>query len=222
MADKHDAEQEVLFREVHEDLREERLTRFWKTWGNWIIGGAVGIVVAVAGVQGWQGYQRGRQADEAERLAAALQQAEDGQTRAAERMLAAIAADSLDAYEMLADLHLARLQSARGDPAAAAATLDALAGDDSQPAIYRDLATLLAVFNRLDGGDPADLTRRLAPLTQGANPWRFSALELTAALAVRTGDTATAKGIYQSLTQEAGTPRGITSRAAEMLALLDD
>ncbi len=221
MADKLDPEQEVLFREVQEDLREEQLAKFWKSWGNWIIGGAVGIVVAVAGVQGWQSYDSGRRSAEAERLTAALQLAGERQTEAAQRSLAAMVDDSVGSYAMLASFQLARLQSREGNRAAAAATLRDLAADASHPDIYRDLATLLSVLNEMDDGDPASLTLRLAPLTQGTNPWRFSARELTAALALRSGDTATAKQIYEALAREAGTPRGVGGRAAEMRALLE-
>jgi hypothetical protein len=72
----------------------------------------------------------------------------------------------------------------------------------------------------LDKEDPAALTGRLAPLTTGNNAWRHSALELTALLAQRGGDTAKAREIYTTLADDPTTPQQLRGRAAEMLAVL--
>jgi hypothetical protein len=58
----------------------------------------------------------------------------------------------------------------------------------------------------------------LQPLTEADSPWRYSALERTAVLARRAGDTAKAEQILTSLADDLNAPRELRRRAAEMLA----
>ena len=53
---------------------------------------------------------------------------------------------------------------------------------------FRDLAVLLSVMHGLPDGDPKAAIERLQPLTASGNPWRASALDLTAAAKLKAGD----------------------------------
>jgi hypothetical protein len=50
------------------------------------------------------------------------------------------------------------------------------------------------------------------------SPWRFTARELRALLAARTGDTAGARTLFQQLADDNGAPAGLRVRAAELAA----
>ncbi len=65
-----------------------------------------------------------------------------------------------------------------------------------------------------------ELSERLAPLTAEDNPWRYSALELTALLSGRTGDKERERDIFTRLFEDPGAPAGIRARASEMLKIL--
>ncbi len=86
--------------------------------------------------------------------------------------------------------------------------------------LYAGLAGLYYVLNRIDTGDPAALAERLAPLSDAESPWRFSAREFSALLAIRQGDPDKAVEIYTQLADDAQTPTGARARAAEMLRAL--
>ena len=103
--------------------------------------------------------------------------------------------------------------------AAAEAYAD-LAQDPGVDAVYRDLAVILGAFHEINGPGTGDLNARLAPLTADGNPWRHSAKELTAVLAVRTGDRTKARALFTDLAADATAPQGIRARASEMLAIL--
>ena len=61
-----------IFKEIDEELRQERLLNLWKKLGPWVIGLAVVIVLAVGGYQLWTYLARqDRQADTAALVAAA-------------------------------------------------------------------------------------------------------------------------------------------------------
>ena len=79
---------------------------------------------------------------------------------------------------------------------------------------------LNAVLLRIDDGDP---TKMIADLTQYAtskSPWRHTAGELIAVLALRSGDVAKAKEGYQKLADDLDAPQGARARATEVLRTL--
>lgn len=53
-----------LFREVDEEVRQERFKKLWAQYGNLIVAVCLIVVVGVAGFKGWQ-YWQVKQAEEA-------------------------------------------------------------------------------------------------------------------------------------------------------------
>ena len=209
-----------LFREIEEDLQHDRYKKLWAKYGNLVIAAAVALVVGTAGWQGWKAYRLRQEEALGQRYAAALAFAQAGNTADAEAGFAKLASDANAGYAALARLQEAALLAKAGKSAEAIAVYDKLAEDGSVARPYRDLATLVAVMHASDTGDPAQLIKRLEPLTAAASPWRYSALELTAALATRMGDKARAEKLYAQLSDDAAAPNGVRARAAEMLAAL--
>lgn len=209
-----------LFREIEEDLQRDRYKKLWSKYGSVVIAAAIGLVIATGAWQGWKAYALRRDQTFGQRYAEALRLAQAGNTAEASAAFAKLAEDAGAGYAALARLQEAALLAKEGNVDGAVAVYDKLAGDGSVDRAYRDLATLLAVLHGADRGDPAALARRLEPLTAAANPWRHSALELTAILAERMGDKARAEQLYTQLADDATAPADIRARAAEMLAAL--
>jgi len=57
-------------------------------------------------------------------------------------------------------------------------------------------------------------------LAAAGNPWRASALDLTAAAKLKAGDRGGALAIYKELADDLSAPQGLRARAAEMAAAL--
>lgn len=225
MADRReDATQEALFREVDEDLRHEQMARLWKKYGGVVIAAALAVVLSVAGYQGWQAWQGSVRQTEAAQYADAMRLLDANQPQQAAEALDALARDGGTGYSPVAALRRAALLAEQGDSAGAISQWQALAGDRSVDAPFRDLARLLAVMHQLQASGEAvavdALAADLQPLTDPANPFRFSALELSAVLALRQGDEGRARDLYTSLVNDGGTPQGVRSRARQMLAAL--
>jgi hypothetical protein len=204
-----------IFREVDEELRRESFEKLWRKYGAYAIALAVVIVLAVGAYVGWQRYTEHRQAERARQYVAAV--SANGPEAVAS--LQGLATGS-DGYAALALLHEAAAKAKAGDTAGAVATYEKLAADSSVDQPFRDLAVILLALATADTASPADLTTRLAPLTDAANPWHYSALEITALLARRAGDTARAQQIYSGLADDLNAPQALRARAAEMLAAL--
>ena len=211
--------QDSLLREIDEDLRQEKYAKLWKQYGAHVIAAAFLLVAGVAGYQGWRQYDINNREALGERFADAMGQArEDGQAEAT-KAFSGLAREG-GGYSVLARLQEAALLAAGKERAAAAAIYRELADDSGVDAVYRDLAVVLGVLQELEGGDSSTLTLRLAPLTADANPWRHSAREISAVLALRTGDREKAVEMFTGLAKDASAPEGIRARAGEMLAAI--
>lgn len=209
-----------LFREIDEELRQDRLKRLWKRYGAYFVGLVVLVVAGVGGYQAWKAWDLDRRMEQSSQYAAALEQLRAGNRAEAEAALAELV-ESGGGYGVLASFEQAGLKAESGDLAGAIALWDRLARDDSAGAAFRGLATLLSVMHQIDSGEPGQLEARLQPLTVAGNPFRPTALELTAALALRAGDRARARELYTELADDRTTPTGLRTRAAQMLEALN-
>ena len=210
-----------VFKEVDEALREERFTKLWKRYGRSLIALAVAVVAAVAGLQGWRAYDLNRRSELSDRYAAALEQAVAGQTAPALNALADISNSGGGGYPGLAAFERARMLAESGDLDGAVATWDRIAENTALGPGFRSVAVLLSVMHRLDDGDPAALRERLEPLAVEGQPFRASALEMLALLALRGGDRETARAHYTKIADDRAAPSGVRARAAQMLAALE-
>jgi hypothetical protein len=209
-----------IFREVDEELKREQLNRYWRKYGKFAVAGLVLIVLGTAARVGWMEYQKEQRLAESERFLAALTLIQEKKSGDAMSSLAALAADANIGYATLARFREAALKGRSGDTEAAAAAYDALAKDGGVDPLYARLADLYYVLYKLETADPNALAARLEPLTEADSAWRYSALEMSALLAVRTGDAEASRKNYATLVDDPRTPAGIRTRAAEMLRAL--
>ena len=211
-----------IFKEVDEDLRRENLTKLWKKHGREVIGLAVMIVLAVAGVQGWRAYDLDRRSKFSDRYAAALELAADGNTSAGLNALIDLSEADGGGYAGLAAFEEARLRVASGDIGGAIAVWDRIAAESGLGGGFRSAATLLSVLHQIDAGDPGDLRGRLEPLAAAGEPFRATARELLALLALSEGDRAGARKLYTKIADDREAPSGLRQRATQMLAALKE
>lgn len=209
-----------IFQEVEEDVRRERIQQLWKRYANYIYAACFAVIAVTVGVVGWREYQRSQNEKQAERFLQAIEQAGRGETDPAKAAFASLAKDGSAGYATLARLQEAALLAKAGDAAGAVRQYEAIAADSRADQVFRDLAVLLIVQDTIDTGDPAQLQNRLQPLMGDKSPWRYSATELAALIAKRTGDAAKAKELYTKLADDLTAPSGMRARATEMLAII--
>ncbi len=207
--------QDGFLREIEEELRQEHYAKLWKRYGVHIITAAVMLVAVVGGYQAWTRYDTNTRNELGERFAKAQTLILENKKDEAQAALSAMAADSNSGYAMLARFRNAALQALRGGGAAG---YNKLVADPNIDVIYRDLAVLLAVTHEAGTTDSRKLMARLEPLKADGNPWRHSARELYAILAVGAGDADKAREVLKSLSEDATAPQGLRTRATELLA----
>lgn len=215
-----DPQQEALFREVDEDLREEQMRRLWKQYGGYLIAAAVLIVVVVAGSQGWKAWQNTQRLDEARAYEAAVRAVAAGNPDEGMAQLAALAASGATGHAALARLREAAVLVGQGKAEEALAAYRALADDTGADAALRDVARVLYALHGLDRLEPGAVQAMVAPLDVPEGAFRFSAREVKALLALREGREEEARTLFAGLAADDQAPRGVRARANDMLGLL--
>ncbi|MDA0367915.1 MAG: tetratricopeptide repeat protein [Proteobacteria bacterium] len=209
-----------IFREVDEDLRQERYAKLWSRFGKYVIGAAVSVVVVAAVFITWQNVTESRRQAEGEQFAEALALARDGATAQAATAFNRLAENSGSGYRALARLQAAAALVKAGSVDDAVAAYDQLATDGSVDRILRDLGALLAALHRFDTANNEEMLQRLGPLVLDSNAWRYSAREMQALVYRRSGDTEQSRSLLQALADDQDAPNGIRSRAAELLGVI--
>lgn len=212
-----------FIQELEEDLRRDRYMALWQKYGRFAVAVALIVVIAAAAFVAWRHYQTNERLKDSMAYSAALSLIDAATGAGGEAALPAlrdIVQSGSDSYGTLARFQEAALLTKSGKPEEAVAIYEAISTNSGVDPLFRDLAVLLQTLVMLDKGDPQQLTARLAPLTETRDPWRYTALELTALLAQRSGDLAKARDIYTTLADDPTAPRQLRGRAAEMLGVL--
>ena len=205
--------------EVDEELRAERAQKLAQRYGGALTGLALLVLAGVGGWEGWKWWEGRQAAAAAETFLAAAEgaAAEGADLGAAAARFAAVANDAPAGYRTLARLRAAALQAETGDKAGALAAWDAIARDTGADALYRDLATLLWGLHSVDEAEPGAVEARLLPLAADGAPWRASAREVLALLAIRRGQADQARRALEAILADTTTPQGIRDRAGRLL-----
>lgn len=199
--------------EVTEEVRRDKLFAAFKKYG-WI--GILAVVMIVGGAA-YSEWSKARVAARAQAFGDAMLDAVD--LGAPEDRAAAMAAIPADGGQV-ALKELMGATDAGTDKAAALKALDALAADQSQPEIYRDLAVLRRVS--LAGKDQPNADRRAAleAISAPGRAFRTLAGEQLAYLLIEDGKKDEAIAALSALMQDQEAPQGLRARAAQMITAL--
>ncbi|HEV2300703.1 MAG TPA: tetratricopeptide repeat protein [Stellaceae bacterium] len=208
-----------IFREIDEELRRDNLLKLWARYGRYVIAAAALALLVAGGIVAWRNHLQSKREAQSLTYASAFALVGAGKNADAAKVFAAIAGEG-GGYAVLAPFEEAAVLAKSGDEKGAVGVYERLARQADVDPVFRDLATLLAVMHELPGQDPKALIGRLKPLTAAGNPWRPTALELTAIAEIDAGDKTQAAAIYRQLAAEPATPGNLRARAAQMAAAL--
>jgi len=208
-----------IFREIDEELRRDNLLKLWSRYGRYVVAAAVAVLMVAAAIVAWRNHQRAERWAQATRYAGALSLAQNGKAADAAKVFGAIAKEG-GGYALLASLQEAGLLARSGNRKAAIAIYDRIAAMPGITPEFHGLAVLLSVMQGMPEADPRQTIARLAPLTGHDDPWRPTALELTALARLEAGEKKAALDLYKGLADDLTAPRSLRARAAEMAAAL--
>jgi hypothetical protein len=211
-----------IFKEVDEDLRRENLEKLWKKYGLYLMGLAAMVVLAVAGVQGWRAYDLDQRGQLSDRYGAARELAQGGEAAAGLDAMIDMSEAGGGGYAGLAAFEEARLRVESGDTEGAIAVWDRIADGSGLGPGFKEAATLFSVLHQIDSGESSALRARLQPLATDSQPFRSTARELLAVIALGEGDIAAARALYTKISDDREAPAGLRQRATQMLAALKE
>lgn len=212
-----------IFQEVDEELKRQHMDKALKTYGPIAVGAVLVILGGVASFNFWQGYQE-RQADAAgNQLIQGMEFLALGQQDLAAAVFAGLGDSAPEGYALLARFHEAAALRQSGDTASALSLYDEISENSATDQEFRDLARFYSGLAALGNSASTfeDIELRLAPVAEGAGPWRFHAAEALAYAAFRDNRFEDAATRYAALTDDPATPAGIAARATEMLNLTE-
>ena len=213
-----DAELDGLMAEIESDLREDELKRIWNRYGWTFVTVAVVFMLVVAAYEGWRAYDSREHARVALLYDQAIVAASEEKLDDAKSKFADVIAEGDQPYASLARLTDAGLRIEHNDIDGALDLYAALAADTTADVLFRDMAIVLKALHSVDRAEAKTLEAELAPLTSDST-FKHSAIELTALLAAKQGDTARAATLAQSLADDTATPQAMRGRAQELAAL---
>ncbi len=209
-----------LFREVDEEVRQDRFQNLWKRYGIYLVIVFVVIVGATVAFVLWRDAQESaRQADSARFLEAVV--AEQTERNAAIDQLREIAREGTPGYRFLASLREAALLADGGETGEAVIVFDAVAADEDFEPVYRDITRLLAVAHGMQNMSQGEVEERLAGLAADDSPFRITAREFLAVAAIRGGNPDRAAELLRANIADNEVSRVAQARAGELLATLD-
>ena len=204
------SETDSFIREVTEEVRQDRMLRYWKRYGPWA-GAAIVLVVGAAALWNWQ---QSRQAEQARALGGEFLAAEPGDVAAAADLVGRVGGPAA----LVARLTHAGALAGDGQTDAAIEAYRGVAEDAAAPARYSDLAALAALRLGVPQMETDAALERLAPLTAEGAPYRLLALELGAVLKLNAGRTEAAHADLRTILSAQGLTGGLEQRASALLS----
>ena len=204
-----------IFREVEEDVRREKLQKFWKAYGDYVIALAALIIIGIAGFELWQRYQA-TQRDKAAVAFVAAQRITD--PRQAAQAFADLTKTAPSGYRLLARMSQANSMFSSGQRDAAIAIYKEIADQDKGPT--GSVARLRAGWALADTSSRAELEALVAPLETPGNVWKEMADELLAYSDYHNHQALKAAGEFEALAANPNASVGLRQRARAMSAFL--
>ena len=209
-----------LFREVDEEVRQDRFQELWKRYGTYAVIAVVLIVGTTVAVVVWRDMQESARMADSERFLAAVVQEQTAREGAIDQ-LRALAQDGTPGYRFLASLREASLVAQSGDATGAVSIFDAAAAAPDISDTYRDVANILAVAHGMDVLSDAEVEQRLGSMNAPDHPFRFN----RAGVSRRSGPFASVpprerRNLLRTNIEDPDTPLATRARASELLALV--
>lgn len=202
-----------IFREVDQDIRQEKFRRLWDRFGIWVICAAVLIVVGTGGYRGWVYWQETESQKAGDAFFEAVRLSETGDMVEAEKLFSELGA-SIGGYPVLVRMRAAADLVRSDRTGEAIAQFEAIAQDSSVNPALQSIAALRAGYLAVDTESYSTIADRIEGLTGDDNPFRAGAREVLALSAWKDGDIETARKWIAALNADQATPADVNRRVS--------
>ncbi len=210
---------DLLFREVDEEVRRDELEGIWKKYGTLIIAGCLGVILAVGGLKAWQYWEKTQAETGGQEFFAASELVKAGKMKQADDVFAKLK-NNHAGYSVFGQFKQASVKAIAGDKKAAVAEYDALAASPKVSLPLQQLAKIKAAYLLADSSSLEDIKKRVGQFDNADSPWRNAAREIIATAAFAQNDYLTADRKVNEILSDAGATQGARQRARIFLSVL--
>lgn len=214
--------EDILFQEINEELKKEKLANFWKKYG------LLAIIMIIAGLTFAVSYEsivawRNKRAQSwANTYAYAYNLQYQGEYDKSISVFRDMAEKNDGIYRDLARLQAANILFMQNKNADAEKELQAFINDEDSNKNLRDMAVIKLASYKLDEAPAGEINSLLDPLIAEDGKWVNSARELKAMLAIREHKLEEAKSLYEQLLGSPTLQANFKNRVQDMLTVLND
>ena len=183
----------LLLREVDEDLRKDRVVRFFQDHQKALMAGILGVALAFGGFYSYRAWQESSAQERGTKVASAFLSLDEGRRDEAKTLLQELAKGK-DFYAFESAMALAKLDLEAGYHDAAIARYTMLANNEHYGQGFRDIARLALVNAAISAENDAIAKEAIIVLRQGSYRALVPELEVALSLA-EGGDT---KGVLET------------------------
>ena len=206
---------EEFIREVDEELKEEKLQKLWKKIAPFVISLSLGIVLFTTSIVGWGKYSKNKNQKIGDDFSAAVELIKEKDFDTTLLALDRITEKAHDGYATMAKMKKASILIKEGNfdqGLSIYLNLENNAFDQT----FRDMATIMYVFNAIDHKSTDELLNKIERLTKNSE-WIFSALELKAFLLLKSGQKKESLKVFQQIMRTNNAPTTLIGRARDMI-----
>ena len=211
-----------IFREIDDELRQERFEKLWHRYGKIIIAAAVALVVCVGGFKAFEHYQDKQRVIDSSKFATASKLLKGGNHIEAQALFSNLGESGSRGYAILSQFKVAAIKANTGDLIGAIKIYDQIAGNESLDKSLREAAVIFGVSRQLDSGqiDRPTLESKLNTLKVNKGAWRHAANELYGLIALEAGDLVVARDFFTKIADDLEAPGNMRARATQVLAVM--
>ena len=209
-----------IFKEIEQDIAQEKLLTFWKKNQKLIVNAIVFVIFVAGAYTAWLSYVHHAQEKDALSFSYALDLAKDHKLSEAEAILTELKTKGSKGYAILARFKDASL-ALQKDKESGIKLYQNIVDDASVDMLFRNCARLILAYDYVDQMDHAAFEKFLQPLLEAQSSWKFTAMELAALSAQKNGALDQAKHYLNSIQEDADAPHAIRTRSGELLSLLN-
>ena len=206
------------FREVDEDIRQEKQNELFRKYGPVVLAAALAVVLGMGLRVVLNDMAERRRSANAEAYASASEMlAQDPSAAAA--AFQEIAGSGAKGYKAASRLRAAAALAEQGETDAAISAYAAAANDNASP-LMQDIARLRAATLLLDHGTPDEALVRLGNLPNSDSPFSALAQEVAGLAHYKANDLVAAEAAFEAILTDFSAPQGLRGRAEFLIGLV--
>ena len=209
--------EETIFREVDEELRQQRVKQLWAQYGKYVLCVAIGVVGFVGGTKMWQSYQISLAHQAAQKFFHANNNAQITEKNYTEK-LQKFVENEQNIYQEMALFKLADINLKNKNYNKAREIYQNIEQNSSN-ADYKNLAKIKHAMIIIET-NPKMAVEKMQELNHKNNIWKHKAREIIAIAQFKNGHMEDAKNTYISIINDVDVPLSIRLRAENMLKIV--